>query len=186
MDCWHITIASRSRFPIVPDEATRRREGEAGAGRANRSVPWEIGGSARWTDTRPGLDPPGRRPTPPPHVGRLRIGPAGALRLASAAAAALAVGPVMGGSTKEEVVARQAVAILGTEASLAPTDGARRAVVTLAAEAGIAPRDVAWALNASAGSVRRWAHQPVPPPVVEATRLRLALEDAARPPPAGR
>lgn len=85
---------------------------------------------------------------------------AGATALVRAAGSVLAVGP----------------ALLG---KAAPVVLARRAAVILASTAGIHTEEIAWALGQPPRSVRRLAEVPVPPAVLAALRLRLALEAAA-------
>ncbi len=88
----------------------------------------------------------------------VRLRATGAVRIASAAASALAVGPALVGNA-------------------APTIEARRAAAQVAKAAGIRPSEIGWALSITARAARRLAEQPVAPEVLHATRLRLALED---------
>lgn len=106
-----------------------------------------------------------------PHVG-LRDGPlvlvaaedvrkAGAARIAAAAAAAAGRGPVLDGHTPQDAEARAAAVHL-----------AHASEVDLA--------DLAHALAITPRAVRRIVtERPAPEPLVRATRMRLALEDAA-------
>lgn len=85
---------------------------------------------------------------------------AGSSRILAAAGAALAAGPDLSGKAAERVLARKAAAIV-------------------AAQCGIHPTEVAWAMGQPLRSARRLADDAVDPALLQAVRLRLALEDRA-------
>lgn len=82
----------------------------------------------------------------------------GVTRLVDAAGNALAVGPTLSG--------RRAPVVL-----------AKRAVAHIAEGAGVSRKEVAWALGLCPETVRLLLQVPVDSKVLEAVRLRLALED---------
>ncbi len=86
---------------------------------------------------------------------------AGAKSLISAAAAACAAAPSLTGNHKETVLAR-------------------RTACTLARAAGIPTGEIAWALDIHPASVRKLRRTMPPGEALRATRVRLALEQAAR------
>lgn len=59
-----------------------------------------------------------------------------------------------------------------------PVRDARRAAAQLARAAGISSNDIAWALGVTPRSARRISGAPVQPQLVQATRLRLSIENA--------
>lgn len=144
MQVWHVTIATVDRMPLFRDERGVRRAVRQLARLEHRPRIWEAVGLPK-------------RGVEPATDAQLRA--AGAVRIASAAAAAACADPELRGNATPECEARWAAA-------------------QLAKAAGIPNREIAWALGITTRGVRRACRAKVRPTLIRATRLRLAIEEA--------
>jgi hypothetical protein len=99
-----------------------------------------------------GLDPNPLKPAPNELVRQL-----GMVRVADAAAVAVAAAPGLCGNGAQEVLAR-------------------RAAAKVALDAGIPGSEIRFAFEVTRAALCRWAREPVDDRIVTAIRLRLAIE----------